>query len=80
MWKYKMARRKFTPEELHARLIVTIDVSKIGIAIKARGRTMTKKPLIDPIFFCKDKLIKLNENPKKRLPVSPMKIFAGLKL
>jgi hypothetical protein len=26
MWKLKMARRKYTPEELHARLIVTIGI------------------------------------------------------
>jgi hypothetical protein len=26
MWRHKMARRKFTPEELHARLIVTIGI------------------------------------------------------
>ncbi len=26
MWKQQMARRKFTPEELHARLIVTIGI------------------------------------------------------
>jgi hypothetical protein len=26
MWSSKMARRKFTPEELHARLIVTIGI------------------------------------------------------
>jgi hypothetical protein len=26
MWKHRMARRKYTPEELHARLIVTIGI------------------------------------------------------
>jgi hypothetical protein len=26
MWSFKMARRKYTPEELHARLIVTIGI------------------------------------------------------